>query len=74
MCDQVSVIRKTDCLSELELEAIKRQVGDYSQSELCREADVKVVPETVGADVGTADKDMYNVEDNIINAGGELNE
>ena len=74
MCDQVSVTRKTDCLSELELEAIKRQVGDDSQSELCREADVKVVPETVGADVWTADKDMYNVEDNIINAGGELNE
>ena len=53
VCDQVRAIRKNDWLSELELEAIKRQVENESQGELCREKDVTVDAETVETDVGT---------------------
>ena len=35
--DQARALVKNDRLSELELEAIKRQVEDESQGELCRE-------------------------------------
>ena len=40
--DQARGIRKNGWLSELELEAIKRQVEDQSQAELYREQDVTV--------------------------------
>ena len=53
VCDQVRAIRKNGWLSELELEAIKRQVENESQGELCREKDVTVDAETVEIDVGT---------------------
>ena len=53
VCDQVRAIRKNGWLSELELEAIKRQVENESQGGLCREKDVTVDAETVEIDVGT---------------------
>ena len=37
VCDQARAVRKNGWLSELELEAIKRQVEDEFQGELCRE-------------------------------------
>ena len=39
VCDQVRVIRKNGWILELELEAIKRQIQNESQGELCREKD-----------------------------------
>ena len=42
VCDQAGAIRKNGWLSELELEAIKRQVEGESQGELYREQDVTV--------------------------------
>ena len=47
VCDQARAIRKNDWLSELELEAIKRQIDDECQGKLCREQDVPVEAETV---------------------------
>ena len=47
VCDQARAIRKNGWLSELELEAIKRQVEDEFQGELCREQDVTREAETV---------------------------
>ena len=52
VCEQAKAVRKNGWLSELELEAIKRQVEDESQGELCREQEVTVEPETVETDVG----------------------
>ena len=51
--DQVGAIRKNGWLSERELEAIKKQVENESQCELCREKDVTVNAETEETDVGT---------------------
>ena len=46
VCDQEKVIRNNGWLSELELEAIKKQVEDESQGKLYREQDVTVDAES----------------------------
>ena len=61
-------------LSELELEAIKRQVEDESQGELCREQDVTVDAETVETDVGTVEEEINDAEDSIGDTEGDLSE
>ena len=60
--------------SELELKAIKRQVEDASQGELCREQDVTVNAETVQTDVGTVEEEMNDAEDSIGDTEGNLSE
>ena len=50
--------------SELELEAIKGQVEDETQGELCREQDVTVDAETVETDVGAVEE-IDHAEDSI---------
>ena len=56
------------------MEAIKRQVEDGSQGEICREQDVKVEPKTVETDVRTAEEKMNDTEDSIGDTEGDLNE
>ena len=68
MCDQARAIRKNGWLSELELEAIKRQVEAESQQ------DVNVEAETVETDVGTVEEETNEAEDSISNTKGDLNE
>ena len=46
VCDQEKIIRNNGWLSELELEAIKKQVEDESQGKLYREQDVTVDAES----------------------------
>ena len=65
MCDQANTIRKNSWLSELELEAIIRQVEGESQGELCREHDVTVDAEAVETNVGTVEEDINDAEDSI---------
>ena len=74
MCDQANTIRKNSWLSELELEAIKRQVEGESQGELCREHDVTEDAETVETDVGTVEEDINNAEDSIGDTEEDLSE
>ena len=56
--DHTNAIRKNGWLSELELDAIKRQVACGWQSELCREPDATVDAETVETDVGTFEEEI----------------
>ena len=69
MCDQARAIRKNDWLSGLELEAIKRQVEDESQGELCREQDVTLNAEIVETGVGTVEEEINDSKDSIKNIG-----
>ena len=68
MCDQARAIRKNGWLSELELEAIKRQVEAESQQ------DVNVEAEQVETDVGTVEEETNEAEDSISNTKGDLSE
>ena len=68
VCDQARAIRKNDWLSELELEAIKRQIEDECQGELCREQDVTVEAETVEM----LREEMNDAEDSIGDTEGDL--
>ena len=63
VCGQARAIRKNDWLSELELEAIKRQVEGESQGKLCREQDVTMDAETAETDAGTAEEEINDAED-----------
>ena len=71
VCDQARAIRKNGWLSELELEAIKRQVEDESLRELCKEQDVPVEAETVESDAGTVEEEMNDAEDSIGDTKGD---
>ena len=71
VCDQARATRKNGCLSEHELEAIKRQVEDGCQGELCREQDGKVDVET---DIGTVEEEINDVEDGIGDTERDLRE
>ena len=62
---------KTMAGSELELEAIKGQVEDETQGELCREQDVTVDAETVETDVGAVEE-IDHAEDSIGDNEGNL--
>ena len=68
MCDQARAIRKNGWLSELELEAIKRQVEAESQQ------DVNVEAEQVETDVGTVEEETNEAENSISNTKGDLSE
>ena len=74
VCDQARAVRKNGWLSELELEAMKRQVEDEFQGELCREQDVTVEVETVETNVMTVEKEMNDVEYNVGDTEGDLSE
>ena len=74
VCDQTRAIRKNGWLLELELEAIKRQIEDESQGELCREQDVTVDAETVEIDARTVEEEINDAEDSIGDAEGDLSE
>ena len=50
VCDQARARRKNGWLSELELEAIKRQPEDDSQGDLCGGQDITLEAETVETD------------------------
>ena len=66
VCDQTREIRKNCWLSELELEAIKRQLECESHDELWREQDVAVDTETVVIDAGTVEEQINDAEDQVI--------
>ena len=72
--DQARTIRKNGWLSELELEAIKRQVEDESRGELCREKGVTVDAETVETDAETVEEEINDAEDSISDTEGDLSE
>ena len=72
--DQARAIRNNGWLSELELEAIKRQVEGESQGELCREQDVTVDEETAETDVGTVEEEINDAEDSIGDTEEDLSE
>ena len=72
VCAQARIIRKNVCLSELELEAIKRQGEDESQSELCRKEDVTVDVETLEANVGRVEAEINDAEDSVGDTEGNL--
>ena len=74
LCDQAKAIRKNGWLSELEQEAIKRQVEDESLGELCRDQDVTVDAETAETDVGTVEEEINDAEDSIGDTEGDLSE
>ena len=74
VCDQVRAIRKNGWLPELELEAIKRQVEDEPQGELCTEQDVTVEAETVETDAGRVEEEMNDAENCIGDTEGDLSE
>ena len=74
MCDHARAIRKNSWPSELELEAIKRQVEDESQGEVCREQDVTEEVETVETDVGAVKEEMIDAEGSISDTDGDLSE
>ena len=74
MCDQARTIRNNGWLSELELEAIKRQIEGESQCKLSRDQDVTVDTETVETDVGTVEEELNDADDSISNTEGDLSE
>ena len=74
VCDQARTIRKNGCLSELELEVIKRQVEDESQCQLCGEQYVTAEAETVETYAGTVAEEMNDAEDRIGDTEGDLSE
>ena len=59
VCDYARAIRRNGWLSELELEAIKRQVEDESQDDLWEGQDVTVEAETVEFDAGRGEEENY---------------
>ena len=74
VCDQARAIRKNGWLSELELEAVRRQVEGEFQGEFCREQDVTVDVETVETDVGTAEEEVNVGEDSIVDTELDFSE
>ena len=65
VCDQARAVRRNGWLSELELEAIKRQVEDESQDDLWEGQDVTVEAETVEIDAGTGEGERNDAKDSI---------
>ena len=61
-------------MSELELEAIKRQVEVESQDELFREQDVAVDADTVEIDVRTVQEEIHDTEDSSSDPEVDLSE
>ena len=61
-------------MSELELEAIKRQVEVESQDELFREQDVAVDADTVEIDVWTVQEEIHDTEDSSSDPEVDLSE
>ena len=74
MCDQARAIRRNGWLSELELEAIKRQVEDECQDDLWEGQEVTVEAETGGIDAGTGEEEINDAEDGISDTEGDMNE
>ena len=74
VCNQANAVRKNGWLSELELEAIKRQIEYESRGELCREQDVTMEANTVETDVGTIEEEMNDAEDRIGDTERDLSE
>ena len=74
VCDQARAIRKNGWLSELELEAIKRQIEDESQDDLYEGQDVTVEAETVEIDAGAGEEEINDAEDSIGDIEGDMNE
>ena len=74
VCDQARAIRRNGWLSELELEAIKRQVEDESQDDLWEGQDVTVEAETVEIDAGTGEEERNDAEDSIGDTEDDMNE
>ncbi|XP_068756065.1 uncharacterized protein [Montipora capricornis] len=74
VCDQTRVIRRNGWLSELELEAIKRQVEDECQDDLWEGQEVTVETETVEIDAGTGEEEINGAEDGIGDTEGDMNE
>ena len=74
VCDQARAIRKNGWLSELELEAIKRQIEDESQVDLNEGQDVTVKAETVKIDAGAGEEEINDAEDSIGGIEGDMNE
>ena len=63
MCDQAKAVRKNGRLSELELKAIKKQVEDEAQCELCTKQDLTMEPETEETDVGIVEDEMNDMNE-----------
>ena len=63
MCDQAKAVQKIGRLSELELQAIKKQVEDEAQCELCTEQDLTMEPETEETDVGIVEDEMNDMNE-----------
>ena len=61
VCDQARPIRNNGCLSELQLEAIKRRAEDE-------------LAETAETDVGSVEEEINDVEDSISDAEGDFSE
>ena len=74
VCDQARAIRKNGWLSELELEAVRRQVEGEFQGEFCREQDVTVDVETGETDVGTVEEEVNFGEDSIVDTELDFSE
>ncbi|XP_068713270.1 uncharacterized protein [Montipora foliosa] len=74
VCDQARAIRRNGWLSELEVEAIKRQVEDECQDDLWEGQEVTVEAETVGIDAGTGEEEINDAEDGISDTEGDMNE
>ena len=71
VCDQARAIRRKGWLSELELEAIKRQVEDESQDDLWEGQEVTLEAETVEIDAGTGEEEINEAEHGIGDTEGE---
>ena len=65
VCDQARAIRKNGWLSELELEAIKRQVENESQSDIYREQIEVVTIEPVGDVDDIVEEELGDVRDSL---------
>ena len=74
MCDQARAIRRNGWLSELELEAIKRQIEDESQDDRYEGQYITVEAETVEIDAGTGEEEINDAEDSIGDIEGDMNE
>ena len=72
--DQARAIRKNGWLSELELEAIKRQIKDGPGDDLCERHDTTVQAETVETNAGAVEEEICEVESSVDDNGGDMNE
>ena len=72
--DQARALVKNDKLSEVELEAIKRQIEDESQGELCTEQDVAVEAETVETNIGAVEDEINDAGDGFGDTEADLSE